>query len=48
MPLPPHTFSGATGEASDGNEVCFDLYMGQNAQGATGDNCVFGGSIVAP
>ena len=43
-------FLYATGAAvsPDGHEVFFNLYMGQNAQGTTGDNCVFGGSFVAP
>jgi hypothetical protein len=41
-------FAPVTGEAlsADGHEVFYNLYMGQNARGATGDKCVFGGSFV--
>lgn len=37
------------GEAlsADGHEISFNLYMGQNAQGASNGSCVFGGSFVA-
>jgi hypothetical protein len=39
-------FTSVTGEAvtADNHQVSFDLYMGQNARGQTG-NCVFGGSF---
>jgi hypothetical protein len=42
------TFVPVTGEAlsADGHQVFFNLYGGQNARGATGGKCVFGGSLV--
>jgi len=41
-------FTPVTGEAlsADGHQVFYDLYMGQNARGDTGQKCVFGGSFV--
>jgi len=41
-------FVAVTGDAlsADGHEISFDLYMGQNAQGAANGSCVFGGSFV--
>jgi hypothetical protein len=44
------SFNSVTGAAvsADSHEVFFDLYMGQNARGATGNNCVFGGTFMAP
>jgi hypothetical protein len=40
-------FLPVTGEAStsDGQEVFFNLYAGQNAQGASNGQCLFGGAI---
>jgi hypothetical protein len=40
------TFTPATGEllAPNGQEVFYNIYMGQNLNGQTG--CVFGGSFV--
>jgi len=41
-------FVPAAGEAlsADEHQVFFNLYGAQNARGATGGNCVFGGSLV--
>lgn len=41
-------FVSVTGEAvsSDGHAVSYNLYMGQDAQGASDGSCVFGGSFV--
>lgn len=45
---PTTIFIPVTGEALsvDGHQVSYDLYMAQNAQGATNNQCVFGGSFV--
>ena len=42
------TFTPVTGEAlgQNGQELFYNLYVGQNAAGASGNNCTFGGSIV--
>ncbi len=41
-------FVSVNGEAlsSDGHGVSYNLYMGQNARGASDDSCVFGGSFI--
>jgi len=41
-------FRSATGTArsADGHEYIYNLYMVQNAQGATNGHCLFGGSIM--
>jgi hypothetical protein len=43
-----HVFAFARGEAlsADGHHVSYNLYMGQNAQGTGGGQCVFGGAFV--
>lgn len=43
-------FGSASGSAvsPDGHMVFFNVYMGQNARGAIGDACIFGGSVVTP
>jgi hypothetical protein len=42
------TFTPVTGEAlsQNGQELFYDLYVGENVAGATGNDCTFGGSIV--
>ena len=42
------TFTPVTGEAvsADGHEIFYNLYMGVNARGGTGDACIFGGSFI--
>ena len=41
-------FVSVNGEAlsSDGHGVSYNLYMGQDARGASDDSCVFGGSFI--
>jgi hypothetical protein len=45
---PSQVFMTVRGEAlsADDHQVSFNLYMGQNARGATNSECVFGGSFI--
>jgi len=48
VPAGNQSFTAATADAlsQNGQEFFYDLYLGQNVGGQTGQNCTFGGSIV--